>query len=244
MKINCKELGDVLLLVSLYEFRDVPPENSIDHLFSSTFQEKILKISHKSENVAWRLWQAPVKRAIIIALLVAVMLTTIACATPAIREAIIDFFFTESESGESYAITFDPEQAANAPRKIEEYWIPSYEPPNSTLIMQETSKAGVVYVWMDDNNGVMTYSQMPIPENANETNWIGIDAEDVSRSSKEINGYRVEIVSNQELDQYTAVWTDNRYIFMLEVSGEDPDPEDILISMMESLERVELIDID
>ena len=244
MRINRQELSDALLLVSMYEFRDIPQESDISHSFSFIFQEKIRKISHKSESAVWRFWQVPVKRAILIALLVAITLTTIACATPAIRDAIIDFFFTESESGESYAITFDPEQAANAPHKIEEYWIPSYEPANSTLIMQEASEAGVVYIWMDDKNGVVTYSQMPIPENANETNWIGIDAEDISRSSKEINGYRVEIISNQELNQYTAIWTDNRYIFMLEVSSEDPAPEAVLISIMESLERVELIDLD
>lgn len=242
MRVNRKELGDVLLLVSLYEFRDIPPENSIDHSFSSAFQEKILKISHKSESAVWRFWQAPVKRAIIIALLVAIMLTTIACATPAIRDALIDFFFTESESGESYAITFDPEQAANAPHEIEEYWIPSYEPPNSTLIMQEASEAGVVYVWMDDKNGIITYSQMPIPENANETNWIGIDAEDVLRESKEINGYRVETVSNQELNQYTAIWTDNRYIYRVEVSCEDSNPENVLVSIMESLVKTNTAD--
>ena len=244
MRVNRKELGDVLLLVSQYEFREVPPENSIDHSFSSAFQKKILKLSHKSERAAWRLWQAPLKRTIIIALFVAIMLTTIACATPAIRDAIIDFFFARSESGESYAITFDPEQAANAPHKIEEYWFPSYEPPNSTLIMQKASEAGVVYIWMDDENGVITYSQMPIPENVNETNWIGINAEDVVRSSKEISGYQVEIVSNQELNQYTAIWTDNRYIYRVEVSSEDSNPEDILIPILESLERVKLIDLD
>ena len=244
MKINRQELSDALLLVSLYEFPDIPQESNAGHSFSLAFQEKIRKISRKSESTAWRFWQAPLKRAILIALLVAIMLTTIACATPAIRNAIIHFFFTESESGESYVITFDPEQAANSPRQIEESWIPSYEPPNSTLIMQEASEAMVTYIWMDDNNGVITYSQIPIPENANETNWIGIDAEDVSCSSKEINGYRVEIVSNQEMNQYTAIWTNNRYIFIVEVSSEDSYPEGILIAIMESLERVELIDVE
>ena len=242
MKVDRKELGDALLLVSLYEFRDILPDSDVVHTFSPTFQERVRKISRKSESATWRFWQAPVKRAILIALLVAIMLMTIACATPTIRDAIIDFFFTESESGESYVITFDLEQAANAPHEIEEYWIPSYEPTNSTLIMQEASEAMVMYIWMDDNNGVITYSQIPIPENANETNWIGIDAEDVSRSTKEINGYRVEIVSNQELNQYTAIWTDNRYIYRIEVSSEDPNPENVLISMMESLERVEFMD--
>ena len=194
MKTNRKELGDALLLASLYEFQNIPVESNIEHSFSVAFQNQIRKINHKSKSTVWRFWQAPVKRAILIVLLVAIMLTTIACATPAIREAIIDFFFTTSEDGESYGITFDPEQAANAPRKIEEYWIPSYEPPNSNLVIQEVSCAGVVYAWMDDQNGIISYSQMFIPKNANETNWIVINAEDISRSSKEINGYSVEIV--------------------------------------------------
>lgn len=244
MRVNCKELGDVLLLVSLCEFQDIPAEADIDHSFSPSFHEQIRRISRKSENVAWRFWHAPVKRAILIALLVVVMLTTIACATPAIREAIINFFFTESGTRESYGITFDPEQAVNAPHEIEEYWIPSYEPPNSNLVMQEISSSGVVYVWVDDQNGVITYSQMFIPENADETSWIGIDAEDVARSSKVISRYQVEIVSNQELNQYTAIWTDSRYIYRVEISNNDPNPESVLIAIMESLERVELIDVN
>jgi hypothetical protein len=240
LKVDRKELSDVLLLVSLYEFQDVRAESSVDHSFSTAFQENIHKISRKSESAVWRYWQAPLKRAILIALLAAIILTTIACATPAIRDAIIDFFFTKSEDGERYGITFDPKQAANAPHEIEEYWLPSYAPPDSTLVVQESSRAGVVYVWTDDKNGVVTYNQMFIPEYANETNWIGIDAEDVLRSSKVLNGYQVEIVSNQDFNQYTAIWTDNRYIYMVEVSNDNPNPERILVSIMESLIRTEI----
>lgn len=242
MKVNRKELGDALLWVTLYEFQDIPTEDSIEHSFSKSFQDNIQSISRKSENAVWRLWQAPLKRAILIALLTAILLATVACATPAIREAIIDFFFEESTDGKSYVIKFDPEQAANAPRKIEEYWIPTYETPDYSLILQEKSSAGVVFAWMNENNGIITYSQLFIPENANETNWLGIDAEDVVRSSKIINGYQVEIVSNQELNQYTAIWTDNRYIYRVEISNNDPNPESVLIAIMESLVQAEAVD--
>lgn len=239
LKLNRKELSDALLWVTMYEFRNVPSEASIDHSFSEDFQDAIAKISRRSENAVWRLWQAPLKRAILIALLTAILLATVACATPAIREAIIDFFFSESADGKSYVITFDPEQAANAPRKIEEYWLPTYETPDYALILQEKSSAGVVFAWMNENSDIITYSQLFIPENANETNWLGIDAEDVYRDSKVINGYQVEIVSNLELKQYTAIWTDNRYIYRVEVSNDNTTPDSIVISIMESLVKVD-----
>ena len=94
LKINRVQLGEALLLVTLDQFQGIPAEAEIEHTFSQSFQEKNRSITRRSENVAWRFWQTPVKRAALIAILIMVMLVTVACATPAIRNAIINFFRT------------------------------------------------------------------------------------------------------------------------------------------------------
>lgn len=237
MKIDRAQLGEVLLDISLYEFCNVPPENAIDHTFSRKFQEGIRKINKKSESLTWRVWQAPLKRAILIAVLVVLMLATIACATPAVREAIIDFFMVND--GESFGITFDPNDAANAPRTIEKYWAPACEPKNYSLALKKGNDAGLTFVWTNGNGEYISYAQSLIQENATTETWIGIDAEGTNRTSKIINGYWVEIISSEADQQFVAVWTDNEYIYTVDISG--TDPEGILESIMVSLVEVDAV---
>lgn len=240
MKINRAQLEEVLLEQSLCEFWNVPSEDEIGYVFSQEFQEKICQISKKSENAVWRVWQVPLKRAILIAALVLLMLAGIACAFPSLREAIIDFVLMDQR--ECYGITFEPEMAVNAPRTIEKYMIPSNIPEGYTLACKSDGHSAVRMVWTGGGNDHICYSQVIIPEDATKDDWIGINAEETDRSSRNINGYKVEIISGKEDQQFVAVWTDNRYVYMVDISRNVPDPEIILESMLFSLTEVETID--
>ena len=239
MKINRIQLGEVLLLVSLDEFQSVPSETEIEHKFSRGFQEKIQSITKKSESVAWRVWQTPVKRAVLIAISIMVMLVTVACATPAIRNAIIDFFFVEDKA--AYGITFDPYQTANAPLTIENAYIPAFEPEGYTLFQKECTSSSVVYILENKQGELINYWQSVIHKDATSGNWIGIDAEGTKRTTRNINGYLVEIIANEAEQQYVAVWTDNRYIYGLDISVLGSNQETILKAIMDSLVEVETI---
>lgn len=239
MKINSIQLGEALLLVSLDEFQSVPSETEIEHKFSRGFQEKIQSITKKSESVAWRVWQAPLKRAVLIAVLIMVMLVTVACAMPDIRNAIIDFFFVESET--DYGITFDPDEAANAPCVIENVYIPVVAQEGYTLSFKECTNTVVEYIWTNDRDEYIHYWQTLIQENATDSTWIGIDAEGTKRTTQNINGYLVEIFDNESDGQYFVVWTDNRYIYGLDISVWGDHQETILKAIMDSLVEVETI---
>ena len=239
MKIDRVQLGEALLAFVLREYQYVPQENAIDCTFSQKFQENIRFISKKSESVAWRVWQAPLKRAILIAVLVMIMLVTIACATPSIRKAMIDFFFVGN--GESYGITFDPEAAAKAPRSVEQFYAPTYDPEGYILIHKDCSPAGADLIWMNESDEYIHYMQSPIPENVTSETWIGIDAEGTSQTSQIVNGYLVEIISSEADQQFVAVWTDNRYIYTLDISCADPNPEALLEAIMVSLVEVDTV---
>lgn len=240
MKINGKQLGKALLSLTLDQFQGVPSESEIDHTFSQGFHEKIRDISKKSESVTWRAWQRPVKRAVLIAVLVMVMLAAVACATPAIRNAIMDFFFVEDEA--AYGITFDPNEIVNAPHVIEKAYIPSFEPEGYKLVLKESDDAGVEYHWINDHDEYIYYRQLVIQQDVTDRTWLGINAEAANRTTKNINGYLVEIISNKEERQYVAVWTDNRYIYKADISVLGDNQETLLKAMMDSITEVKLID--
>lgn len=239
MKINRIQLGEALLLVTLDEFQSVPSETEIEHTFSRGFQEKIRSITRKSESVAWRVWQSPLKRAVLIAVLIMVMLVTVACATPAIRNAIIDFFFVEDKT--AYGITFDPYETTNVPQVIESIYVPVFDLKGYTLISKEYTRARVDCFWKNERKEYIYYSQSVILQGTQDCTWIGIDAEGTNRTTQNINSYSVEIFDNESNGQYVAVWTDNRYIYRVDISILGSNQEMLLRAIMDSLVEVETI---
>lgn len=240
MKINRHQLGEVLLEATLEQFQSVPPETKIDHAFSQSFQTDIRSITQKSESTVWRVWQAPVKRAVLIAALVMIILLTAACATPAIRNAIIEFFCVEDKT--AYGITFDPYEASNAPYVIENVCIPSFEPKGYELILKEWDDSRVEHLWTNGHDEYIYYRQALIRQGSTEDTWIGIDAEATKRTTKNISGYLVEIIANKAEQQYVAVWTDNRYIYKADISVMGDNQETILKEMMNSITEVKTLD--
>ena len=239
MKIKREQLGEALLKDTLDQFQSVPSEAEIEYTFSWEFQERIRGINKKSENAAWRVWQTPVKRAVLIAVLIMVMLVTVACATPVIRNAIIDFFFIEDET--AYGITFDPYEAVNAPHVIENIYVPTLELEGYALVLKECDDSRVAYIWKNEYDEYVYYRQALVCQDATDSTWVSIDAEGTKQITKNINGYWVEIFINEVDGQYVAVWTDNRYIYKADISVLGSDQETILKAIMDSLVEAETI---
>lgn len=248
MKINRKQLGEALLDAALSQFQNVPSETEINHTFSQKFHDKMGDISKKSESVTWRVWQAPVKRAVLIAVLVVVMLAAVACATPAIRNTIVNFFFMEEET--AYGITFNPNEIINAPLVIENVYAPlvienvyapSFEPDGYNLFQKEWDASRVECAWVNNHDEYIHYRQSLIQQNITDRTWLGINAEATNRTTKNINGYLVEIISNKEENQYVAVWTDSRYIYKADISVSGDNQEAILKEMIDSITEVKLM---
>ena len=73
--------------------------------------------------------------------------------------------------------------------------------------------------------------------NAFSDNWIGIDAEDVNRTTQIIGDFLVEIVWYDE--SYCLYWTDNAYIYSLELPNSITDE-----AMEEIFSSIQPIDQD
>lgn len=195
----------------LKEYAEIPDAKDLPNLFSEDFQS--WADTFQRRNGPKRLRTITVIKRILIAAIIAVLLASAAMAIPAVREAVINFFFHEDDN--QIGITFDPEQAATAPSEIEVPYTIAYVPNSYTRMVEVSEKQGAYFLWTDSNGALIVFIQNPIPENPEEGKWWGSDAEGSIRKTILMGDYLVEIIDGE--DNYKLVWTNNKYFFTLEL---------------------------
>lgn len=236
MKIEISQLKTALLAVALQEYAAVPSEDHIDHTFSQFFRQWAKALNSKSQKTTWRCWNTYRRRIVLVAIIVAILAALAACA-PIIKKLYVEYFFVDY--GTHYGITFDPEQAAAAPDKCETYYLPQWSPDGSEPFIKQTSAIGIVYAWTYKDVGAVSYRQLPLPRDATNSTWMGIDAEHTERFSRQINGYKVELFDDAEYAYLMALWTDNSYLYTIEISPTDKHSLDTVKEIMDSLVSVD-----
>lgn len=239
MKIERVQLKASLLAVAMLEYAGIPADEQIDHTFSPSFRKKARELNTKSQRKSWRCWNIYRRRVILIAVIIAMLATLAACA-PIIKKLYIEYFFVDH--GTHYGITFDSEQAAAAPDKCETYYLPQWSPDGSEPFIKQTSAIGIVYAWTYKDVGAISYCQIPLPRDATNSTWMGIDAEHTERSSQQINGYKVELFEDKENGYLMSLWTDNAYLYTIEICPTDKNSLDTVKEIMDSLVAVDPAD--
>lgn len=208
---NLTPFQKALLDSVLMEHEDVM-EKCEPVVFSEQFLARSKKLIKQTRGVL----SFGVKRGLRIALiaaLITVLLAGCAMAIPAVREEVIDFFLQIDD--EKVGITFDPQEAANAPKTIETTYMLSEIPPGYELVANESLSVQSYSWWMNDQGLWISYDQFTIPENAAEDNWIVMELPEMGRESRVIGDYLVEIIRSEGF--YHLVWTNNKYAFVLEL---------------------------
>lgn len=216
----------------LVEYQDILGESEHEVDFSIGFQVWIHKLIHKTRNPYWYYVNTAAKKVILVAVILS-MLTMTALAVPAIREAIIDFFF--HNQGERYGITFNPEEAATAPNEICVEYLPAELPDDYKLVERTVTPITNYGFWSNKDGALIYFSQSIILENATNDTWIGIDAEDVTKTTRIIGEYLVEIVWYEE--SYALYWTDNAYIYSLELPNSIS--QEVMIDIFSSIQPID-----
>lgn len=234
MKIDRQELKEALLISALEEYDEIPEEKEINYIFSIQFRNWARELNRKSEKPTWRYWQISKRRIIAVAVLIAILISLIACA-PTIKKLFVRYFLVNR--GDSYGIMFDMSQATSAPSRVEKNWIPNWSPDGYRLVRNEVSELGTTYIWKNPNGEYISYDQSVIPQTATNSTWIGIDADGAQCTSEVINAYQVEII--QINDEVVAVWTDNSYLYTVYASESNMDPVHLVRQVMDSLVTVE-----
>lgn len=236
MRVERQDIKTAFLLCSLHEYRDIPEEVDIEHSFSNPFQQNMRNLFRKSESSSWRCWNTYRRRIILVAVIIALFVTLVACA-PIIKKLYIEYFFVEHDT--YYGITFDLEQAASAPDRIETHYVPTWEPEGYILLDKSLDAIGTTYIWMTDTDDLIMYDQYLIPANATTSTWMTIDAERMSRKTEIMNEYSVEVFEDAEYGDVVAVWTDNAYLYKVTVSNTDSDKLSMVKAIMDSLVAVD-----
>ena len=225
MEPNNELLREALLEAALEEFRDIPAEEEISLEFSPGFEQRLrLRLAEEGlEEPPLRLrFSRSFRRLAVAVLILALLAATAAVASPTLRENLLRFF--PQETATHYEFTFDPEQAATAPKTIETVYLPAYLPDGYNESFSFIGAAGVLYTWYNDSGSSIGFNQLVIPKNDGEGPWV--DSEDVSASLVDINGYAVFQVYS---DGYMYYWTDNEYFYSLIFSADIPEDECIKV---------------
>ena len=153
--------------------------------------------------------------------LLLLLLAATAMAIPAVRTAILDLFFQENE--ERIAITFDPEQAVKAPDTIQVPYVISCVPEGYDLVIQEIQMSAVCQCWINSASDRIFFNQQPLKQELTADNWYGYNAAEHERNTILLGDYQVEKIDTTE--DYKLVWTNNEYLFTLELPYSVTDEE-------------------
>jgi len=152
-------------------------------------------------------------RVALIAALIAALLAGCAMAIPAVREAIIDFFLQTQD--DRVGITFNPEEAATAPDSIETTYVFTEIPDGYEMVVNDVVPNQVNTWWVNDQDQWITYCQLIIPDNATADNWLVLELPVEGKEQRVIGDYLVEIIRSEGF--YHLVWTNDQYVFILEL---------------------------
>ena len=211
------EFQSALLDATLDDFSDIPHEDDINIEMSANFLTNADALIANSKRQSLHTVNLTLKRLILIAAIIS-MLATTAMAIPAVREAIIDFFFTNHS--DHYGITFDSNEASNAPNMIVDAYGPTYIPNGFELALEDVSQAGVAFWYVNEQDQWICFTQYVIPPDATDDSWFGVNAEETQRQSLLLDGYLVEEIQSRSV--YFWFWTDNTYLYSLEITNGIP----------------------
>lgn len=208
---NMTVFQKALLQSVLDEYSDIPQKSELTDTYTESFKE--WADGFIKEQTPQRIRMRRILRITLVAAILIVLLAGTVMAIPAVREAIIDYFFTRYE--ERYGVTFDPEAAATAPNEIKEVYVLGYIPDGFELIAEDKFAASASFRWMDNDGHMIIFIQDIIPDDPTDDSWIGIDAENSTKEEAIIGDYRVDIIRFDEC--YLLVWTNNSYFFTLQL---------------------------
>ena len=193
------------------DYAHIPSNDALEDPFSEGF--KAWAKIHIQSGYVKRLRAARVGKRVLIAAAILLLLAATAMAIPAVRTAILDLFFQENE--ERIAITFDPEQAANAPDTIQTLYTISYIPENYMVVMENVSLSVAFQHWETQDGDRIFFNQQLLQRKVAAEDWCGYNAAEYAKNSILLGDYQVECIKT--MTNYKLVWTNNEYLFTLEL---------------------------
>ncbi len=202
---------NALLDKALRSFDYIPAAEEINHEFSPEFERRSEKLIKKSASNVWHCVNTTAKK-ILIAAIIAALLTGTVLAVPALREGLIRIFI--HDDGNLYSFTVDRNMIANAPTEIETAYSLTYIPDGYELANTVAVREGVVSLtYIDENDNWIDFRQEIVTQDPRNS-LSGADSERSELKHVVLNGYEVIRIIHEE-DEVQLVWTDDEYFFEL-----------------------------
>ena len=222
----------------LRDFDDVPPSESIGHEFSPEFELKAQKLIKKSGSNAWHCVNTAAKR-LLIAAIIAALLTGTVLAVPALREGLIKFFV--HDNGSMYFFTVDRDMIQNAPEEIETVYTLGYVPEEYEVVLRMANLGFASINYMNENSDIIWLDQELVTGDPRNTLGGMSDSERSTLEHIELNGYEVVRITHED-GEIEFLWTDNEYFFNLFCSNVSPDEaEKIFFGIIPDAELTEMV---
>ena len=212
MEKTMSAFENALLDKALRSFDYIPTAEEIDHEFSPEFERKSEKLIKKSGSNVWHCVNTTAKR-LLIAAIIAALLTGTVLAVPALREGLIRMFV--HDNGSMYYFSVDRNMIENAPTEIETAYSLTYIPDGYKLVNTVAAREGIVSLdYMDENEGLISFDQELVTQDPRNKLGGMADSERSKLEHVELNGYKVVQIIHED-GEVEFLWTDNEYFFSL-----------------------------
>lgn len=202
---------NALLDKALRSFDYVPAAEEIAHEFSPEFERKSENLIKKSGSNVWHCVNTTAKR-LLIAAIIAALLTGTVLAVPALREGLIGMFV--HDNGSMYYFSVDRSMIENAPTEIETAYSLTYISEGYKLVNTVACEGFVALDYMDENDGWISFTQELVTQDPRNKLGGMADSERSELEHVELNGYKVIQIIHEE-GEVEFLWTDNEYFFSL-----------------------------
>lgn len=118
---------------------------------------------------------------------------------------------------------YDPIQAETAPDIIETVFGPTYVPQGFELVVEDVSIAGASYMWCNEDDIWIDFTQSVIPDNPELGDGGGINSESSTTQWITLGESSVLRIEDDEWVNY--VWTTSEYEFNLNCSSKSLEDE-------------------
>ena len=176
---------------------------------------------------------------LLIAAIIAALLTGTVLAVPALREGLIRMFV--HDNGSMYFFTVDRNVIQNAPEEIETVYTLGYVPEGYEVVLQMANCGFASINYMNENREIIWLDQELVTGDPRNTLGGLSDSERSTLEHIELNGYKVVRITHEE-GEIEFLWTDNEYFFNLFCSSVSPDEaEKIFFGIIPDAELTETV---
>lgn len=149
---------------------------------------------------------------LLIAAIIAALLTGTVLAVPALREGLIRMFV--HDNGSMYYFSVDRNMIENAPTEIETAYSLTYISDGYKLAHMVACEGYVSLNYMDENDGWISFTQELVTQDPRNKLGGMADSERSKLEHVALNGYKVIQIIHEE-GEVEFLWTDNEYFFSL-----------------------------